>query len=221
MLWGSSTADGRTVIEFVPTKAPVEALAHELLHADLKLKGYQQFTSLVALAPKERRQLYLTVLSMLDNELQHHRMFRGFTALGLSKKRFYNDTDKNTYREVRREVEELQKGDHPAEFLLQFASVIAPGGAGDEAQRQPLKNFVKTRCTPETWRVLVEVEGLIEKWRLGTSLDVTATVRDILRLVAGEDRLWFGPTGCTDLALGQFTDVEFTIEEATTYLQGG
>lgn len=98
--WICETVDGRTDIDVGPTKYPVEALAHELLHTELKLAGYRQYTLLGALVPQERRQLYSQVLSMLDNELQHHRMFHRFGQLGLAGKRFYNDADKSTFGEA-------------------------------------------------------------------------------------------------------------------------
>jgi len=48
----------------------------------------------------------------------------------------------------------MNSASHPGQFLLQFVSVIALGGAGDEKQRQPLMNFIKARCSNETWDIL-------------------------------------------------------------------
>lgn len=219
--WGALTQNGATEIEFAPTKAPVEALAHELLHTELKLDGYQQFTAMVALAPEERRTLYLAVLTMLDNELQHHRMFKRFADLGLSGKRFYCDSDKHTYTNVRKTLQQMTPSDHAADFLLQFVSIIAPGGAGDEQQRQPLKNFLKTRCSPGTWQILIQAECIFTEWRNSSSMDASESITTILRLLSGDDKLWFGPARCQDLALGHFVGPEFTVDEAYAYAAVG
>jgi hypothetical protein len=215
--WGASTQNGATKIEFAQTKAPVEALAHELLHTELKLGGFRQYTAMCALAPIERKSLYLDVLSMLDNELQHHRMFKRFSDLGLSGKRFYCDSDKNTYTYVRKNLQQMTTSNHAAEFLLQFVSIIALGGAGDEKQRKPLKNFLKTRCSTKTWQILMEAEREFAEWRNSSSVDASQSITTILRLLVGDDKLWFGPAGCQDLALGHFVGPEFTIEDACAY----
>lgn len=217
--WGASTMNGATIIEYSPTKNPIEALAHELLHAELKLAGYRQFLALVALVPFERRRLYLSILSMLDNELQHHRMFKRFADLGLSGKRFYCDSDKHTFASVRNILQRMNQSNHAAEFLLQFVSIIAPGGAGDEKQRKPLRNFLKTRCSSETWQILMEAERVFGEFRNGLSLDASECIRTILRLLIGEDKVWFGPSGCQDFDLGHFVGAEFTLEEAETCMR--
>jgi hypothetical protein len=91
---------------------------------------------------------------MLDNELQHHRMLPRFSQLGLPGRRFYCDADKHTYAAARARLQQMNSASHPGQFLLQFVSVIALGGAGDEKQRQPLMNFIKARCSNETWDIL-------------------------------------------------------------------
>lgn len=183
--WTCQTVDGRTDIDVSPTKYPAEALAHELLHTELKLAGYRQYTLLGALVPQERRQLYSEVLSMLDNELQHHRMFHRFGQLGLAGKRFYNDADKSTFGEVRKQVEAMSATDPAAAFLLQFVSVIALGGSSDERQRKPLRNFIQSRCSAATWRVLLEIERHIADWRQAPTLDAKDVIRSILALLVG------------------------------------
>lgn len=215
--WTCQTIDGRTDIDVSPTKYPAEALAHELLHTELKLAGYRQYTLLGALVPQERRQLYSQVLSMLDNELQHHRMFHRFGQLGLAGKRFYCDEDKSTFGEVRKQVEAMRATDHAAAFFLKFVSVIALGGASDEKQRKPLRNFIQSRCSADTWLVLLEIERHIAAWRQAPTLEAKDVIRSILALLVGGDRVWFAEKGVCDLSMGHFVDVPFTLEEAHSY----
>ena len=215
--WTCQTVDGRTHIDVSPTKYPAEALAHELLHTEIKLAGYRQYTLLGALVPPERLKLYSQVLSMLDNELQHHRMFHRFGQLGLAGKRFYNDDDKSTFGEVRKQVETMCATDPAAEFLLQFVSVIALGGSSDERQRKPLRNFIRSRCSADTWLVLLEIERHIAAWRQAPVSDAKDVIRSILALLVGVDRVWFAEKGVCDLSMGHFVDVPFSEEEAQSY----
>jgi len=157
---------------------------------------------------------------MLDNELQHHKIFSRYLELGLVSKRFYRDSDKNTYAAVRRSVQKMKRSDHPALFLLQFASVIAPGGAGEEKQRIQLRNFIQQACQTSTWQVLVRVESLIHTYRDSQLLDARDTIKAILQLLVGEDKVWFGETGCMDLSKGTFVGPAFTDDEVKAYFQG-
>jgi hypothetical protein len=216
--WTCQTVGGHTDIGVGESKYPAEALAHELLHTELKLAGYRQYTLLAALVPQGRLQLYSQVLSMLDNELQHHRMFHRFGQLGLAGKRFYSDADKSTFGDVRGQVERMNATDPAAAFLLQFASVIAPGGSSDEKQRKPLRNFIQSRCSAETWQALLAIERLFSDWRQASTLDAKDAVRSILTLIIGADRVWFAEAGTFDLARGYFVDAPFTEEDARQYL---
>ena len=218
--WESSSSGGQIIIGTSATKYPVEAFAHELLHAELKQNGYRQYLNMVALTSPSISSFYLGVLSMLDNELQHHKIFSRYLELGLVSKRFYRDSDKNTYAAVRRSVQKMKRSDHPALFLLQFASVIAPGGAGEEKQRIQLRNFIQQACQTSTWQVLVRVESLIHTYRDSQLLDARDTIKAILQLLVGEDKVWFGETGCMDLSKGTFVGPAFTDDEVKAYFQG-
>ena len=80
--WHSKTSGGQTTIFYAPTARPEASLAHELLHAKLKLDGYRQYCTSFCVGPKEP--FISRVLEILDNELQHHRFYNDFLALDSS-----------------------------------------------------------------------------------------------------------------------------------------
>ena len=80
--WSSETKNGRTEITGARTRHPDAALAHELLHAKLKIRGYKQYT---VIASMDEKQHAASVISgILDNEIQHHRFFQEFIQMGFS-----------------------------------------------------------------------------------------------------------------------------------------
>lgn len=58
-LWASETSSGLTTIHYARTKRPAEALAHELLHAKLKISGYRQYIYAVAKKPCPDRKVVI------------------------------------------------------------------------------------------------------------------------------------------------------------------
>jgi hypothetical protein len=115
--WGTETADGKTKIYVTSTKDPAAALAHELLHAKLKLGGYRQYLIMLSM---DKKQLFLKPLGeILDNELQHHRMFEEFLGAGFRAEQFYNDDDATAFPAVRRELKDMKqkKNALPEEFF--------------------------------------------------------------------------------------------------------
>ena len=81
LTWSSETKGGTTTIEFADTINPAESLYHELLHADLKTGGYLQY-NLVNWGHNPLAQKVSGLLTALDNELQHHRIYSTFIGAG-------------------------------------------------------------------------------------------------------------------------------------------
>lgn len=192
-MWGSTTQSGSTTVEFAPTANPAEALAHELLHAELKADGYRQYTFAVAKRPAPARGILLHLLPMLDNELQHQRMADRFSALGLANEFFYVDSDSSAFLRVRRAVERMTPKKHSAlEFLSQYVTALAPLGAGTETQRAQLKTFIKVRAGGAIAAKLSQVEAIFNEWRTDQSLDVAPFLKRILMTLDLGFSYWVG-----------------------------
>jgi hypothetical protein len=110
--WGSTTTNGRTEITYGPTKHPSAALAHELLHAKLKISGYRQHVTVCSM--DEDQDTLMDVVHAMDNELQHHRMFRLFLDLGFKAEHFYNDGDASTFSSVSNTLQSMNASMHPS-----------------------------------------------------------------------------------------------------------
>lgn len=215
--WTSITQNGQTSIGASPTKAPAAALAHELLHAKLKLAGYHQFSHFVS--KPEHGQMLKMHLEALDNELQHHRIFDQYLALGLPAKHFYRDNDIHTFRKIRRELDRSKKTDSFDLFLPLFLSVIAPGGAGTEIERAQLRRYFETRCSALVWNKLLQVEAAFADWRDSSSLEASETIRRVLSHSDFIDRAWFGTSSDPDEfpGSGTFIGKPFFAEEAAVW----
>jgi len=213
--WTSITQNGQTLIGTSPTKNPAAALAHELLHAKLKLAGYRQICLFVS-KPMHGPMLK-SHLEVLDNELQHHRMFEHYIALGLPSKNFYCDKDANTFKRIRRELGRLKRSDPFDFFLPIFLSVIAQGGAGTETERQQLRRYFATRCSLLCWNKLLQVEAAFVDWRTSSNIDPSETIKCVLSSSDLIDRAWIGEHRSEFPASGFFIGSPFSFEEAQAW----
>ncbi|WP_137105587.1 hypothetical protein [Azospirillum argentinense] len=214
--WSSTTMGGGTTITGAPTKHPDASLAHELLHAKLKINGYRQYGATTAMHHKYRAANIIA--QMLDNELQHHRMYSEFLNIGFKAEQFYNDDDIKSYRKVRRELKAMGQTTAREEFLRAFVTVIAPGGAGTEDERIKLRNFLRARCGKNTWDILIGIENEIAGWVAQPSPDSGSVLVNIFRLLGGYDSTWIGWTADSFPANGIFVGQPFTLQQATTWL---
>ncbi|HUE80270.1 MAG TPA: hypothetical protein VMN38_11655 [Sphingomicrobium sp.] len=212
--WASTTDAAGTTISVAPTAHPVESLAHELLHADLKLAGFRQYcTFLTVNGDKTVFQL----ASALDNELQHHRMFSKFVASGFDPTRFYHDGDYQTYDAVRTRLKRAKNDRTTApEYFLMYLSVIAPGGAGTERRREQLERFFQMTVPKEKMALVGEAAAKLIAWSEGTDHDAGAVVLEIVQTLGDFDGWWIGAS--QDFPNdGYFTGQAFTMSDAQRY----
>ena len=213
--WTSITQNGQTRIGISPTRTPGSALAHELLHAKLKLAGYRQIS--VFVSKPEYRLMLKSHLEALDNELQHHKMFEQYVALGLPGKNFYCDSDTNTFKKIRRELDRSKKDDAFDLFLPLFLSMIAQGGAETETEREQLRRYFETRCSFPGWNKLLQVEAAFADWRKSSNLDPAETIRRVLSLSDVIERAWIGTNRNEFPTSGLFVGMPFSAEEAQAW----
>jgi hypothetical protein len=117
--WSSKTDQGRTTIFYAGTDHPEACLAHELLHAKLKCHGYEQYCTAICLT---RKHPFITrVLEILDNELQHHKFYAEFLALGFEPSQMYHDSDSEVGTQLRQSIAALQS-QHPPQPTAPWSS---------------------------------------------------------------------------------------------------
>ena len=213
-LWGAHIQNGRAIITVTRTGHPSAALAHELLHIDLQLKGYRRprgFLSDIVDLPT-----FQLLMTCLDNELQHQRMFAPFSAMNFRSKQFYADSDVNTERFI---WSELAKAQGRIERAIHFFTLIAPGGAISEGGRNQLRQKFRTvddGVHESTW---VVIEAIVARWKNDPSFDVTSYLKEILQTLAPTTitkphRSWFTFQPATEKGLafpdpGEFVEGRF------------
>lgn len=188
--WGCKTINGRTEIEYSDSQRPTEALAHELLHTELKLDGYTQYLTHVAKSPCSYRPAIGYLLKMLDNELQHVRMDQRFLALGLDLKYFYEDADVNAFKQVRRQAEKLKGKVHVADFFRLYVTLLAPGGPQSDIERSQTTVFLFNKAPQRIQQKLQAIEAIFMDWRDANTLDAGPYIKRILEIISLERTYW-------------------------------
>lgn len=213
--WSSSTLNGETIITVGKSSDPAAALMHELQHAKLKINGLRQYTSFSTINRRGLR--IMDVVSALDNEIQHHRMFPEFIAAGFASEKFYNDDDLTIYRDIRRELRKMGPSDNVVAFMFMFISVIAPGGHGTCQERKELRNFLFTRCGQAKQAKLESIEREIKSWASAPLEEQSHLLRSIL-LKLDLSGVWIG-SGSRFPEDGFFVGDAFTESSAYAFMK--
>lgn len=209
--WATLTKEGQTAVHVAPTGWPTESMYHELLHAQLKVNGFRSSMTMTGLADNGDQLTGLT--TALDNELQHHRIFPRYVNAGFDPARFYNDNDHGTYRYIRKQLKAIDPNQTSvAALFIRYLSVIAPGGAGEEREREQLLRFFRARVPKEKMLKLDAAADRLIGWGLSDESEAYPAVVDILRIVGGFDGWWIGASEAFPED-GLFTSQKFTLED--------
>jgi len=177
--WGAHIENECAVITVAKTGHPSAALVHELLHIDLQLKGYRRpsgFLSDIVDSATFKR-----LMTCLDNELQHQRMFAPFRSMNFRSEQFYADSDVNTEIFL---LNELAKAQGRIERAIHFFTLIAPGGAISESGRNQLRQKFRTVDGGLHESVWTAIEAIVERWKNDASFDGTPYLKEILLTLA-------------------------------------
>ncbi len=208
----SSTVDGqKATIEVADTDRPMAAFAHELLHLRLSARGYRHILG-NGNRDEAKRILVSYVLSALDNELQHHRMFPEFIAHGFDEAEFYADSDDTAIEAVLGEIEILSSSGPVSLAFLPYLSLIAPGGGWLAGARESALEQLKSKASSEVWQKLLATKAVIDAWAGSCSLDPTDTIVTILELLGDVDGTWIAED-VTNYPVGSFIPRSMTQEQ--------
>jgi hypothetical protein len=188
--WSSSIKNGHTIIEVFPCMSPEAALAHELLHARLKIRGYKQYCTCIDHSPKQGNLLEL--LPMLDNELQHAKLFGDFMRLGFRSEEMYADSDANWANYLGQRIDNLSPEKPLESFLAVYMTLIAPGGFGSADERRELELEIEKRCAPGYWKRLKAIRRAIAEYRDSQTLDAQTVVLRVLEELGSYEPVWIG-----------------------------
>lgn len=188
--WGSmADGNGTAVVSTAPTAHPVESLAHELLHLNLRNEGYRNLR--LILWPRDKSGRYGShLISALDNELQHHRMFALFQSLGFDPKFFYHDGDTSTATYLAKATR--QKGEDFRQPLCDYLTLIAPGGTLTDAQIPSFHQEFRRMARGAFGSKFDEVDRIIGDWKTSPDLNAEPYVRRIIHLLEDPAIMWIG-----------------------------
>jgi hypothetical protein len=208
--WSSVRSGGQMKILHCQTNQPEAALAHELLHIKLTCDGYRPYISSLALTQKGNRALP-KLLAILNNEIQHHRFYTNFLALGFSGLQMYCDSDAESYTRVADAASQLSGEELAEDFLRLYVTLIAPGGAGSSAEKERAFKILQSKAGSK-WNSLRHIKNIIEEYRDATGLDPQTYIRRILQVLGGYEMAWVGFDNDFPRC-GFFTTEAFTREE--------
>lgn len=214
-MWGCETNAAGTKIYVAATSNPAESMYHELLHADLKIRGYRQHATLACITTD---QLVRDLANALDNELQHHRIYPSFLSAGFAPERFYHDGDDATYRNIRAAIKNANPTQTSAAvYFLHYLSIIAPGGSGGEEERVRLEKFFRLKVPKDKLALVEDAADKMRAWVSAASMDPGQVTADIIVGLGDFDGWWIGASHNFPVD-GHFIGAPFTEQEARSFL---
>lgn len=166
--WSSATANGECIIEIGATANADEKVYHELLHADLKNNGYTQHLGVWHFHSNEKVARLKNILTPLDNEFQHHKMFQQFVDAGFDRDKFYDDY--GLEETLLLAVEHANRSTNVDEALLHYLTFCSVGS--HSFCMEQLKENFKEKLDPDVTTILCRIESIIAEW---ASNDVAVT----------------------------------------------
>ncbi len=215
--WGSNVEKDTFIIWHSPTKYPISAFTHELLHADTQLNGYKRIRAGVSLNP-ETHNILPRICSCLDNEMQHHKMFDKFISLGFPAEEFYNDQDSKVIPYLEDVLNTA--GQSLISLSVDYLTLIAPGGVIPKEKFEELKASFLNYDNCKYRDNFKEIDKIIANWKSDKNYDAEKYIVQIFQKIdAGQTWISYsselskGLTTENFPSTGFFTDNIFTIEE--------
>jgi len=207
--WGSHIDEhGNAVVTYAKSKNQLSALAHELLHFKIQKDGYKKLKCIVS--SLEDKALAKNLMDALDNELQHHKMYSIFSAMGFRSKDFYCDDDINTKEYLENALENNPK--NISNLIVYYLTLIAPGGSLKDSDINDLK--IRFREKVGEAEGFDTIDMLFKCWESSDSLNHEKIVKDMYLLLQSPTDTWVGyDDGLGFPDSGFFVGSDFTIEE--------
>jgi hypothetical protein len=186
--WESYIDNGKTVISHCDTKYAEECFVHELLHIDTQIKGYKRLR--VGISAFDSTEYFKILMSAIDNELQHHKMFPEFIKMGYEKERFYIDKDMETETYLRSYLTKKTIEFRPT--FLRYLTLIAPGGCISETSKTELKEHFKSLNNNAFRAYFDHIDKQFADWSSKPSFDAEPLLKEMFLAISGGEFTWFG-----------------------------
>jgi hypothetical protein len=208
--WTSQVIKNELHVGYVKTNTPGGALAHELLHGWVQGCGYNRIA--IGISAIDNTDRFRRLLNCLDNELQHHKMYPKFQALGFSPNEFYCDSDANTSSYLHSVLK--RTNDELLDVIPDYLTAIAPGGGLTDVEKDDFDKAFRCREGGKHASALSKIHEAVNEWATSANFDVRSVVTPILHQLLNPSYTWIGHTN-TDRPphTGFFVDQEFEVVE--------
>lgn len=208
--WGSNIENGNAIINYCDTKYPESCFVHELLHIDTQLKGYKRLR--IGISAFDQTVFFKDLMSHIDNELQHHKMFAEFEKLQYPKEQFYIDTDISTESKLRSYGAKKVVDFRPT--FLHYITLIAPGGSMSNSTKSELKEIFKSFNNNSFRKYFDHIDTQFEKWTNSSSYNAEPYLKEMFITIQNGEFTWFGYGNEEEFPEnGFFVDKEFGVRQ--------
>lgn len=197
------------IIGYRNSDFPKACFTHELLHIDTQIKGYKKPT--YGISGFNQGPFFKTLLDALDNELQHHKMFKLFK---FPSEQFYIDTDSDTQNKIelflKRPVKEFN------ETFLQYLTLIAPLGSISAIDKNLIKEEFRKINGRSYADFFVHLDNVFEAWSNSPSYDISEPIKQIFLALPNGDMTFLGFGETSEFPNnGFYVDKVFQIQQPT------
>jgi hypothetical protein len=186
--WTIDIIDKQIIIGIKQSDYPVSCFTHELLHAEIQIKGFKRLRyGKSSLFPNNN---FGILMEALDQELQHHKMFKRFADLGFPPEEFYYDNDKQIISKLDKFI---SSGNHELlPVLLRYFTVISPGGAIELSILIHYKELLKSLMNNAFRNTLDEIDIIFRDWTNSPNLDAEPFIKRYFINIGSPSKTWIG-----------------------------
>jgi len=211
--WGVKLDNKNATILFQKCNNPAAALAHELLHVVTQLNGYEKIE--IFTSPKLDPKDFAILMAALDNELQHHKLYKQFISYGYKAKDFYVDSDKDIETMLRIHVNSYINSNNISliQIIPDFLTTIGKGGHISTQSKNEIVELFYSINAYQYKTQLENIKLLIEKWSLNSSYNsIDIHKKIILEIEPKPNFTWFGlDKNNKNMDEGYYVDEKFEI----------
>jgi hypothetical protein len=186
--WGTTVTTAGTILT-AHDEHLESCLAHELLHLWLQARGYRRIRR--GVSSFDETGWLGQFITALDNELQHHRMFPRYLALGLDPRWFYGSSDQQTAACLEAQLANPHRD--IKSMVLAYLTCIAPGGELTPDEAAQFNKRLHEDSGGAYHERLAVIDAAFAEWRAAWfTLNAEPFVRQIMLSLENPTRTWFG-----------------------------
>ncbi|EFM12131.1 hypothetical protein PaecuDRAFT_0811 [Paenibacillus curdlanolyticus YK9] len=177
-------------IYWADSQHPEEAFTHELLHFDIQRQGFKRLRYGICSADGAGH-WFPIFMESLDNELQHHKMYDQYVAMGYNPDFFYDDDDAVAVPLL---INEILNTPIPNKMTL-LPHYLTVTSAGIERLLPDLDNVkqrFRQKCSQRVASIFDVIDEQILKWISFDGYDAQEPITQIIRSIPHAQQTFIG-----------------------------